>query len=334
MNDQPAIHGQYAALLVDLLNLNHEQQADLLARCSIRPALLTSRDAYLSKSQITDLIRCVLTESHSPSLGLTFGERLNLMTHGALGQAVLSCNTLEQALELLLKFYQTRMVSADIQLGYEGEHVVLTFDFELDDPESYRFMIETVFVCLVRTSMFFFGMKLMYEGSVQLSYAMPDHMKAYKSTFFEGIEFNAPRNALQFKRELLDLPMAMPNPSALKQAEEACAQVLARLPIKTSLIDQVKSLMFSPTGEQASIEELAAMLHMSSRTLRRKLASKEQSYRKLSEEAKFELASQLLQEGKSIEEIAETLNYSDPSNFGRAFKKRAGVSPSGFRSRC
>jgi len=33
----------------------------------------------------------------------------------------------------------------------------------------------------------------------------------------------------------------------------------------------------------------------------------------------------------SIDEIAEHLGYSDPSNFGRAFRKWEGISPSAWR---
>lgn len=33
----------------------------------------------------------------------------------------------------------------------------------------------------------------------------------------------------------------------------------------------------------------------------------------------------------SIDEIAEHLGYSDPSNFGRAFRKWEGMSPSAWR---
>jgi len=331
-DNQPALHGQYGALLLDALDIDEQSKQAILSRCRIRPGLLSSQDAFLSRQQSEQLIHQVIEASGTPDFGLVFGERLNLMTHGALGQAVLSCNTLEQAIELLLKYYRTRMVHAQLELLYEDDLAVLAFDFDQPDSDAYRFLIETVFVCLVRTSMFFFGMKLLYQGNVQISYEQPHYLTQYKSTFFNGVTFNASRNALCFKRELLNLPMAMPNPSALKQAEEACNQLMARLPIKTSLVDQVKSLMFSPSGEEASIEELAAMLHMSSRTLRRKLAAEQQSYRALVEEAKLDMAKELLLAGKSIEAIAERLNYSDPSNFGRAFKKKTGLSPTAFRN--
>lgn len=330
-DSRPALHGQYAAMLLDTLSLNTHEQHQLLQECNIRPALLSSQDAFLSKQQSHQLIQRVIEISGSPWLGLTFGERLNLMTHGALGQAVLSCNTLKQALELLLKYYRTRMIHARLELLYEGDLAVLSFDFDEEYSEAYRFQIETVFVCLVKTGMFFFGMKLMHQGQVQLSYPEPDYLKLYQNTFFDGVTFNAPRNALCFQRSLLDLPMAMPNPSALKHAEQACNELMARLPQQTSLVEQVKALIFSPDGEQASLEELAAMLHMSSRTLRRKLSASGHSYRTLTDQAKIQQAKELLVTGDSVEVIAEKLNYSDPSNFGRAFKRSTGVSPSAYR---
>jgi AraC-like DNA-binding protein len=333
VNNQPALHGQYGALLLDTLNLEQQQTLEILNECEIRPALLSSQDAFLSLAQSNRLIDKVLEISGAPWMGLTFGERLNLMTHGALGQAVLSCNTLKEAIELLLKYYRTRMIHARLELQYEDDLAVLIFDFNQPMSESYRFQIETVFVCLVKTSIFFFGMKLMHQGHVELSYPEPDYFKHYKNTFFDGVMFNAPRNALCFKRALLELPMAMPNPSALKQAEHACNQLMERLPQQTSLVEQVKALIFSPSGEQASLEELAAMLHMSSRTLRRKLANTGDSYRALAEAAKIKHAQTLLAAGHSVDSVAEQLRYSDPSNFGRAFKRNTGLSPSAFQQR-
>ncbi|GLQ33094.1 AraC family transcriptional regulator [Litoribrevibacter albus] len=331
MDAQLALHGQYGALLLDVLPLDRTSQLALLEECGIRPALLSSQDAFLTIEQSNRLIQKVIEVSGQPWMGLIFGERLNLMTHGALGQAVLSCNTLKQAIELLLKYYRTRLIHARLELLYEDDLAVLIFDFDQEFSPSYRFMIETVFVCLVKTSMFFFGMKLMHQGHVQLSYEEPEYLKHYKNTFFDGVTFNAPRNALCFQRSLLDLPMAMPNPSALKQAEQACNELMARLPQQTSLVEQVKALMFSPTGEQASLEELAQMLYMSSRTLRRKLSGEGYSYRSLAEHAKITEAQRLLCSGEPVESIAEKLNYSDPSNFGRAFKKKTGLSPSAYR---
>lgn len=330
-SNQPALHGQYGALLLDTLSLTQTEQHRLLLECNIRPAQLSSQDAFLSKQQSHRLIQRALDISGSPWMGLTFGERLNLMTHGALGQAVLSCNTLKQALDLLLKYYRTRMIHARLELLYEDDLAVLSFDFDEVYSEVYRFQIETVFVCLVKTGMFFFGMKLMHQGQVQLSYPEPEYLKHYRNTFFDGVRFNAPRNALCFQRSLLDLPMAMPNPSALKHAEQACNELLARLPQRTSLVEQVRALIFSPDGDQASLEELASMFHMSSRTLRRKLSATGHSYRALADQAKIQYAKELLLAGASVETIADKLSYSDPSNFGRAFKRKTGLSPSAFR---
>ncbi len=328
---KPALQCQYAALLVDMVCTDEEQKLELLQRAGIRPALLSSQDAFLNEDQLIGLVHSATQHQSNPALGINFGERLNLMTHGALGQAVLSCNTLEQALNLLLKYYRTRMLSVQMELTFHQGMAILSLECDISDSLTQRFMIETIFTCIVRINMFFFGMKLMTQGQVHVSYPKPEHLAAYQHTFFDGIHFSCPDNSLQFKTELLTLPMAMPNPSALKQAEEACTKILARLPKQQSLTEQINALIFEEQRGFSSLEDMASMLHMSGRTLRRKLAELNTSYRQLTDQIKLSKAKKSLLAGDSVEDIAEQLGYSDPSNFGRAFRKQAGMPPSEYK---
>lgn len=329
---KPALQSQYAALLVDMVCENSSQRLNLLSKAEIRPALLSSQDALLNQEQLSRLIHYAVEQSNDPALGIRFGERLNLMTHGALGQAIMSCNNLEQALDLLLKYYRTRMLSVDINIQHQQDMMVLSLSSELDDPLTYRFMIETIFVCVVRINMFFFGMKLMINGKVEVTYPKPDHIDAYLHTFFDGIRFDQPRNALLFESHLLSLPMAMPNPSALKQAEQACNQILARLPQKQSIKEQVRLLIYDEQRGFATLDEVATMLHMTGRTLRRRLTEAQTSYRQLTDHIKLEQAKARLSAGNTVEAVAEKLGYSDPSNFSRAFRKQAGIPPSEYQN--
>jgi AraC-like DNA-binding protein len=80
------------------------------------------------------------------------------------------------------------------------------------------------------------------------------------------------------------------------------------------------------------MEEIAEDLHMSSRTLRRQLQQFDTSFQDLLTDVRKQRALTLLKTtDKPIDQIAAELGYSDPSNFGRAFRKWIGKSPSDWR---
>lgn len=81
-----------------------------------------------------------------------------------------------------------------------------------------------------------------------------------------------------------------------------------------------------------SLSQVADYLHMSSRTLRRRLATKQLSFRELVQGIQHELAVDLLRHSEqSIGEIAFRTGFSEQSAFHRAFKRWTGHSPADYR---
>jgi AraC-like DNA-binding protein len=73
-------------------------------------------------------------------------------------------------------------------------------------------------------------------------------------------------------------------------------------------------------------------MHLSERTLRRRLSEYDTSYLDLLDELRAALARKLLQRpDRSIDGIAEQLGFSDPSSFFHAFKRWTGSTPVQFR---
>lgn len=84
---------------------------------------------------------------------------------------------------------------------------------------------------------------------------------------------------------------------------------------------------------QASLELAAEIVGTSTRTLQRQLKNSGISYSRVLDQARYEVAARLLTEphNQAID-VAYASGYSDPSNFSRAFRRMAGVSPSRYRS--
>jgi AraC-like DNA-binding protein len=72
---------------------------------------------------------------------------------------------------------------------------------------------------------------------------------------------------------------------------------------------------------------------MSARTLRRKLREEDTSFRQLVDELRRDFALRYLRDTDlTVEEIAETLGFSDAANFRHAFRRWTNTAPYEFRS--
>ena len=80
------------------------------------------------------------------------------------------------------------------------------------------------------------------------------------------------------------------------------------------------------------IEFAADLCNMSKRTLQRRLSESGTHYSKILERARFHAACQMLKDPDiNVYEVGFRLGYSDGSNFTRAFRRIAGVTPRSYR---
>ena len=83
------------------------------------------------------------------------------------------------------------------------------------------------------------------------------------------------------------------------------------------------------TPSQGNIAEL---LHVSMRSLQRRLNNENTNFKELLEGTRHELALQYIREPhRTIGEITYLLGFSEPSNFSRAFRRWTGMSPAEYR---
>jgi len=88
------------------------------------------------------------------------------------------------------------------------------------------------------------------------------------------------------------------------------------------------------TAAPPDAEQVAAALHMSERTLRRRLAADGVTFRGLLDEIREQLAEEfLVTGGMSVAEVAQRLGYVEVSSFSQAFRRWKGVGPRDFRAR-
>ena len=147
------------------------------------------------------------------------------------------------------------------------------------------------------------------------------------------LAFDAERAEIRFDARYLALP--------LRRDEKALRQMLQRaLPLTVLqyrrdrlLVAQVRQALLSRPEDAHSAEGIAALLHMSTRTLHRQLKEEGASLQQLKDEVRCERAKDLLyRSARPVKQIAAATGFLNEKSFIRAFRQWTGTTPAAFRA--
>jgi len=276
--------------------------------------------------------RNLLQLSGDPLLGLRTGRAYQVETYGLFGYAFLSAPTLRHALTIVRNYGPLSFTLFRIDFQVRGRTGVLQFSHEVDIPGD----LLTYYVDRDLVATLYGGASALPEQvtphSVALMHDNQNCRETYEAVFNCPVEFNAPCSELRFDAVTLDQPMPMRDVETSGMLQQQCDLLLARMSEGSGFIDRVRQLIISRPGYFPDIDHVAEKLHMTSRTLRRKLSGEGSSYQQILAELRYQLAREYL--GTSslpLEEISVLLGYSTPGNFSHAFKRWHGSSPRQYR---
>jgi len=264
-------------------------------------------------------------------LGLQAGRRYHVTSYGAWGYAILSSATVRQAAELGLRYHGLTYAFTRISLSVDDAVASLHFDDSALPPAQHDFIVQRDMLGALVVVRELLGSTLRLLD-VELRQAAPADLSPFIAAFGQTPRFGAAGNRMGFAAELLDNPLPRANPELVKACEQQCQALLARHQWHQGLAGRVRELLLQSPGQIADMERIAERLHLSSRTLRRRLIEEGTRFRTLQDDVRQALAEELLAAGGlSLEEIAERLGYGELSNFIHAFKRWKGITPGRYQ---
>ena len=131
----------------------------------------------------------------------------------------------------------------------------------------------------------------------------------------------------------MELPVVTHNADLLATVAPQLEAELAQQLTQKTFSEQAKGILKQLlAGQRPGIQDLARELHVSTRTLQRRLLQQGISFQRLLEEARRELAHHyLLHSSRELNETAYLLGYEDANSFFRAFHQWEGTSPGQWR---
>jgi AraC-like DNA-binding protein len=100
------------------------------------------------------------------------------------------------------------------------------------------------------------------------------------------------------------------------------------------MVIRVRDLLRAALPNPQSLEEIANQLHLSPRTVHRRLEEEGSSFRAIKDALRRDMAlARLTKTRDSIAQVASDLGYADTSAFYRAFVEWTGMAPLHYRQR-
>lgn len=168
--------------------------------------------------------------------------------------------------------------------------------------------------------------------AVDFAFDRPDFDQDYAIIFPAPFQFGQPATAISFSPNALG-PVQARSTSDL----DRFLQNAPRDWIFTSSREHTQSLRvrtyLGQTGwDAATLTQTASAMHMTPRTLIRRLQADGTSFQAIKDALRRDIAIRDLQAGrKSVEAIAHDVGFSSAANFHRAFQRWTGSTPSSYR---
>ena len=288
-------------------------------------------DTRLPLQTLGHLAHDVARRADCPQFGVLVGGRFRLDGMGAIGELLRHAPTVGSALRAFAeKFHVHDSGATPVLMRRPGQGVLLGYAALRQDATALRYIYDAAAGILFRMLRELCG-PAFHPRAIELAYARPAEPGFYRDFFDCKVSFNASLTGVLFDERWLAQPLANSRPSQFRELLDRIARDEHHkgLPWTQRTEHALQQLLL---GGTATAPGVAALLHLSERSLRRKLDGEGQRFRDLLARRRFEYAQQLLRDTDlAIGDIAMVLQYQDANAFSRAFRAWADCPPTDWR---
>ena len=289
--------------------------------------------------KMADLWQLSVKATGNNELGLVAASLFQPTYLKGIGMAWLASANLEEGLRRFIS--SSQLINTIMQIDLlernteNGEELLIQYQKPLTPEVTFK-----IHHCAIELGVGFFlkmfrlaaGKNIPATG-VYFTFDIDENNQAYQDYFQCPVYGNQAVNGISFSKTLLTELLPTHDEELVELNEMVINKHLASMDnseTSSKVIKIINELL--PAGCPTE-EIIAYKLHMSKRTLQRKLSQEKQSFLSLLTSVRLMLAKQKLAiKNISITEITYQLGYSSPSTFARAFKKHTQLSPVEYRS--
>lgn len=323
---QIRVNGAYVRVLLDWLDAHDLAAPDLRGAVSrFAPGDAVSMQQWQALLERAEALR------PGPGRGLEIGALVAPEHVGVLGYLVLASDNLGQAMYAYQRFEALFYGAQLAQVTITGDYAEISWP--VHGGASLGLLVdETAIAALVK-----FMQKLVPVApnptEVAFTSPAPQAPAVYEQFFGCPVLFDAPFVRVRFPASYLGIALPTANPALRQLLDRQAAALASALPGDDPFSIQVQQVILRLLPEaRVSLDDVAAALAMSARTLQRRLGARSLSFQGLLDRTREQLArSYLLDPALSMVEITVLLGFAEQSSFNRAFRQWVGMSPGRWR---
>lgn len=293
---------------------------------------LMNREHLLSHRQVSALVRRVRQSlGDQVPIGLAAGARQTPLSWGLPGLAMLTCETLGEAVGYGLAHQDEAGAMLDHVLTVHGREAYLDVHPRIFDLALEPFLVEDSFAGAVAICRYLVG-DAFQPLRVDLAFASDPHAANRRRFYRCPVRFGSGASRMVFEAHWLEARLPHHDRFTAGLVRAQLSQLLTRPIGRPALAESLASRLRQQLDEPPRQRELAQAVNISERTLRRRLDAQDTSFRALRDDARYERARDLLAHTTmNMGEVAQAVGYADARAFRRAFKRWSGQLPTAFR---
>ncbi|WP_162915553.1 helix-turn-helix domain-containing protein [Paraflavitalea soli] len=295
---------------------------DMQALVQLPPAHFTDGLATVEEAEVYAVLKLIDDQLTDKAWGIQCGQFISMKLLGLIYKISLQATTIQEALHYLQSYLHAAMPLVKAETAVTAEAVTINFSIDNRETKLNRIILEYALAVVARELRLMAG-----EGAtIQLSspcyeenYPVLWHLGETYSVVFEPVILKA---ALQNKSHL-HVDVLVPE----------YLRMIGQLKPDDSFAGKVKLTLLSMSDPQLpDIQTVSGALHLTPRTLQRRLGAEGITFRELLEEIKKQLCSFLLRHDRyTVAGISDILGYAEPASFIHSFRKWFGDSPERVR---
>jgi AraC-like DNA-binding protein len=305
--------------------------AAVLRRAGLPQDLFNQTRILVTTEQLFALWRAIGEVSNDPAIGLKLATETKTERFHPMGIAALSTENFGAAVDHMARFKKL-CAPEEILHEKDDEEWSIQFRWTLAVDVEPQVLIEHCFAWVLTIARHGSGTRI---SPVRVELMQPrSHLKALERHFGCTVVCGASRNAMVFRASDAACPFVTRNAELLDMLAPQFEQELKQhTRDEDSFLELIRgAIQQRLTGRRPTIEDVARELHMSSRTLQRRLQDSGSSFQRVLDEARHQMARYYLRNSVlELNEAAYLLGYEDANSFARAFRGWEGVPPGHWR---
>ena len=322
------------SLLIKLVEKYGANPWLLLGIAQIDSDCLVDPKATISIQQEVRFVRAMLKAIDKPNLGFHIVQGYRLSAFGNLGMAAVACETIEDAVQLFLKYVSLSYTHFDISFFKIDDNAVLRFKDRYAYAGLRQFYIERDFSFLLVSIRDMFAQSIEEQKFkvIHFDFKCPTKKEIFEELFECEVKFSMPFNEIQFDGKFLDRALPQDNLLTKQLMEEQCENQQIEILGTITFAEEIRLIIASCENDMPNMEEIAAKFNITTRTFRRKLKVENLTFQQIVNQELTQKAIHYLETTSlTVEQIAYRLGYGESSSFIHAFKRWTGQVPKVYR---